>query len=56
MNGESLFQARQMTVVKLPEGVQISVGQPHDFRSEDLSDAEVMRLVAVLRLAVSEET
>lgn len=51
-----LLQIRNLTVVEHDDGVQISVGTGHDFRSENLTDAETMRLMAVLRLAADSDT
>lgn len=54
MTDGHLLQIRSLTAIQRPTGVQISVGKGHDFRSENLTEAEVMRLVAVLRLAASD--
>lgn len=45
---ESLFTVRDLTVAKTVAGIQISVGDGHDFRSENLSDTETKTLALLL--------
>lgn len=46
-----LLLLRNLTVIQTGDSVQISVGEPHSFRSVSLSAAECMRLAGLLRLA-----
>lgn len=55
-NAQVLLRLRDMDVVQVTGGVQISIGAPHDFRSETLDDAEAMRLAGLLWLAAQEQS
>lgn len=46
---EALLTIRDLTVTRSDDGIQLSIGAPHGFKSETLSESEALHLLSVIR-------